>query len=343
MKALAGRLAEAWYGEAPPPAWARVLEPLYAAVTRLRRAAYRRGWRASGHPGRPVIVIGNLTVGGAGKTPLVAWLARALAARGYQPAVISRGYGGAEPAQPHRVTLEDDPAFSGDEPLLMARITDCPVWICRDRLAAARAAVAAGADVVVADDGLQHYRLRRDFEVAVIDGERGFGNGRCLPAGPLREPSARLGEVDFVVCNGAPGGEGALRLVVGTPASLVMELRGSEAVRLDGGARRALAEFSAAPVHAIAGIGHPERFFRLLEGAGLTVIRHPLPDHGEVPDALLAPADGHAVLMTAKDAARCSGRAGALGAWQVPVEARLEQDGRPLLERLAQKTGLRQA
>jgi tetraacyldisaccharide 4'-kinase len=339
MNPLARRLSEAWYGAAPPPAWARLLEPIYIAVTRLRRTAYRRGWRASGHPGRPVIVIGNLTVGGAGKTPLVAWLVGALAARGLHPAVISRGYGGAEPAQPHRVMTDDDPAYSGDEPLLIARLTGCPVWICRDRLAAARAAVAAGADVVVADDGLQHYRLRRDFEVAVVDAERGLGNGRCLPAGPLREPAERLHEVDFIVRNG----RGEPLAGLGLAPSLAMELQGAEAVSMDGQARRALADFGATPVHAIAGIGHPERFFRFLEQQGLTVIRHPLPDHGTVPDALLAPVDGRAVLMTAKDAARCSGRAAARDAWQVPVAAWLEQDGRPLLERLARKTGLRQA
>jgi tetraacyldisaccharide 4'-kinase len=339
MNALARRLSEAWYGVAPPPAGARMLEPLYIAVTRLRRAAYRRGWRASGHPGRPVIVVGNLTVGGAGKTPLVAWLVAALAARGLHPAVISRGYGGAEPSRPHRVTVGDDPAYSGDEPLLMARVTGCPVWICRDRLAAARAAVAAGADIVVADDGLQHYRLQRDFEVAVIDAERGLGNGRCLPAGPLREPAERLREVDFIIRNGS----GDPLAGLGLEHTLAMELRGAEAASMDGRTRRALADFRAEPVHAVAGIGHPERFFRLLERHGLTVIRHPLPDHGAVPDALLAPADGRAVLMTAKDAARCSGRDAALGAWQVPVEPWLEHDGRPLLERLAQKTGLRQA
>ena len=332
---LPHRLLNAWYEGAPPPWWTRVLEPVYRAVVRLRRRAYRRGWLASGHPGRPVIVIGNLTAGGAGKTPLAAWLAGVLAQRGLQPAIVSRGYGGAEPAQPHRVSENDDPAFSGDEPLLLVRIAACPVWICRDRLAAAEAAVAAGADVIVADDGLQHYRLQRDFEIAVVDGARGLGNGRCLPAGPLREPATRLKSVDFVVCNGAgadcPGG------------ALEMRLEGDEAVRMDGAARRPLASFAGERVHAVAGIGHPERFFALLESRGLALIRHPLPDHGEVPEDLLRPPDGLPVLMTSKDAMRCLGRPAAAGAWQVPVSARLAEAGRPLLERLAQRLAIGEA
>jgi tetraacyldisaccharide 4'-kinase len=332
---LARSVLEAWYGSTPPPLWARLCEPIYRGAVSLRRAAYARGWRASGHPGRPVIVVGNLTAGGAGKTPLVAWLVHALQARGLRPAVVSRGYGGAEPLSPHEVLVGDDPAFTGDEPLLLASLTDCPVWICRDRLAAARAAVDAGADVIVADDGLQHYRLERDFELLVIDAERGLGNGRCLPAGPLREPAGRLQEVDFIVCNGAGDkcpGEG-----------LRMELVGTEAVRLDGRARRPLEYFRSEPVHAVAGIGHPERFFRFLEEQGIEVIRHPLPDHGQIPAALLSPADGRAVLMTSKDAMRCMRQPAAAGTWHVPVEARLEHDGQPLLDRLAQRLGLGEA
>jgi tetraacyldisaccharide 4'-kinase len=321
------RLLEAWYRGGPVPWWASALEPAYRLVAALRRNAYRRGWKRSGHPGRPVIVIGNLTAGGAGKTPLAIWLLQALARDGRRPALVSRGYGGAEPAAPHRVAASDPPGLAGDEPLLVLRETGVPIWVCRDRLAAARAAVADGADVIVADDGLQHYRLRRDFEIVVVDAQRGFGNGRLLPAGPLRESVARLAEVDAVVCNGSgphcPAG------------GMRMDLSGSDAVRLDGGARRALAAFAGAPVHAVAGIGHPERFFALLEAQGLEVQRHPLPDHGEIPPGLLAPADGRPVLMTSKDAMRCRGRAGAAAAWEVPVVAMLQDEGEPLLARLA--------
>lgn len=334
MSGLPQRLADAWYGDAPPPAWARVLEPVYRGFVAWRRSAYRRGWLRSAHPGRPVLVVGNLTVGGAGKTPLVIWLVRALTDAGLSPAVVSRGYGGEEPRSPRRVTADDDPESSGDEPMLIAAATGRPVWICRDRLAAARAAVAAGADVIVADDGLQHYRLQRDVEFVVIDGVRGLGSGRCLPAGPLREPAARITEADFVVCNGrgnCPSG------------ALNMMLDGDEAVRIGGGERRHLASFAPGPVHAVAGIGHPERFFGMLERHGLALIRHPLADHAPVPRALLAPGDGRPVLMTAKDAARCSREPVAAACWQVPVEADLGSDGPRLRVMLAQRLGLREA
>lgn len=334
MNALARRLTTAWYGEAPVPVWARLAESVYRAMTRLRRTAYQRGWLRSGHPGAPVVVVGNLTAGGAGKSPVVMWLARTLAERGHAPAIISRGYGGAEPARPHRVGPEDRPAFSGDEPLMMARHTGLPVWICRDRLAAAHAAVAAGADIIIADDGLQHYRLRRDLEVAVVDGARGLGNGRCLPAGPLREPATRLAEVDLVICNGPDRcPEGAMN----------MQLVGHVAVRLDGSIRRGLEDFAPGPVHAIAGIGYPERFFALLESHGLELLRHPLPDHGAVPSEWLTPADELPVLMTAKDAARCAHDPAASQAWQVPVEARFEDEGARLLQLVAHCAKLRDA
>lgn len=334
MNTLAQRLSSVWYGATPPPAWARALEPLYRGLVSARKSAYRRGWLASGHPGSPVIIIGNLAVGGVGKTPLVIWLVRALVDIGQSPAVVSRGYGGAEPRRPHRVTTDDDAAFSGDEPLLIAVATGRPVWICRDRLAAARAAVTAGADVIVADDGLQHLGLQRDLEIVVVDGARGMGNGRCLPAGPLREPAERLAEVDLVVCNG----EGRC-----PPGSLTMNLAGDVAVRLDGTQRQLLAAFAPGPVHAIAGIGHPERFFRLLERSGLEVIAHPLADHAPVPEPLLAPADGHPVLMTAKDAVRCGREPAAAACWQVPVEANLGSDEPRLRAALAQRLGVREA
>ncbi|NGP53842.1 tetraacyldisaccharide 4'-kinase, partial [Thioalkalivibrio sp. XN8] len=218
---------------------------------------------------------------------------------------------------------------------LVARRTGAPVWICSDRLAAARAAVAAGADVIVADDGLQHYRLQRDFEIVVIDAQRGFGNGRLLPAGPLREPAGRLAEADAVVCNG-PGPRCPDRAVA-------MSLAGSEAVRLDGGERRPLAAFRGGAVHAVAGIGNPGRFFAFLDSHGLEVIPHPLPDHGSIPAELLRPADGRPVLMTSKDATRCRGRPGAAEAWEVPVDAQLAGEGATLLARLASRLGMSEA
>lgn len=334
MNAVAKRLLLAWYGGAPPPWWARALEPLYRALSGARRGAYRHGWLRSGHPGCPVVVVGNITVGGSGKTPLVIHIVQLLAAQGLSPAIVSRGYGGMEPRRPHLVRGDDAAEFSGDEPLLLAAATGRPVWICRDRLAAARAAAAAGADVIVADDGLQHYRLRRDLEVVVMDGRRGLGNGRCLPAGPLREPATRLATADLVVCN--DGGK--------CPAgALAMRLAGDEAIRLDGSLRRPLAEFAPGPVHAVAGIGDPERFFLMLEEQGLRVIRHPLADHAPVPPELLLPPDGLPVLMTSKDAVRCAHLPGASACWQVPVAADLGADEPRLLAALAPHLGLREA
>ncbi|NGX16718.1 tetraacyldisaccharide 4'-kinase [Wenzhouxiangella sp. XN24] len=335
MSAWRERLTGAWYDpEAGPPAWARLLEPFYRLVVRTRRGLYRRGFLRSGHPGVPVVIVGNLTVGGAGKTPLVILVAQLLVELGRRPALVSRGYGGAEPRHPHRVREHDDPAFTGDEPLLLANATACPVWICRDRLAAARAAAAGGADVIVADDGLQHYRLRRDFEIVVVDGARGLGNGRCLPAGPLREPPARLGEADLVVCNG----EGHC-----PPGAVRMSLVGEEAVRIDASARQPLAAFAPGPVHGIAGIGHPQRFFDFLARHGVEVVPHPLPDHAHVPEGLLAPQDGLPVLMTSKDAARCARTPASAACWEVPVTADLGADAPRLRQALARRLGMREA
>jgi tetraacyldisaccharide 4'-kinase len=269
------------------------------------------------------VVVGNLTVGGTGKTPLVAWLARELSLRGLRPAIVSRGYGGTSEHTPRRVVPDGEAREFGDEPLLLAAQTGCPIWVGRDRLAAARSAVEAGAELLISDDGLQHYRLRRDLEIAVVDGQRGFGNGHCLPAGPLREPLARLQEVDFVVCNGGPHcPEGAL----------AMRLAGDHARRIGDAEERPLAAFDS-PVHAVAGIGNPERFFRQLEAAGLQVMRHPLADHADVLPTLLRPSDGRPVLMTSKDAARCGRHAA--GCWEVPVQARVEEGERLLARVLA--------
>jgi tetraacyldisaccharide 4'-kinase len=323
VEALESRLLATWYGDRPPPLVLRLLEPVYRAVVAVRRSAFRRGWFRTGHPGRPVVVVGNLTVGGTGKTPLVVWLAVQLRDRGFRPAVVSRGYGGRGAQEPRRVGRGDDPAEVGDEPVLIAALADVPVWICRDRLAAARAAVAAGADVILSDDGLQHYALRRDFEIVLVDGTRGFGNGHCLPAGPLREDVGRLGEVDAVVCNGGP---------CCPPEALAMALEGADAVRLSDGLSRPLEAFAGTPVHAVAAIGNPERFFSLLEGRGLTLIRHPLPDHAVVPGDLLEPGDGPPVMMTSKDAVKCRQRPSR--AWEVPVCARLEGDGLEILSKI---------
>jgi len=316
-------LQRAWY-EKTSGYWPLVpLSLLYAGVTALRRVAYRRGWLRSRRVRVPVIVVGNLVAGGAGKTPVTLFLAEALKARGFKPGIVSRGYGGQGGASPRAVTPDALAEDVGDEPLLLARRAGCPVVVGSDRSAAARQLVSDGADVVLADDGLQHYRLERDFEVCVVDAERGFGNGWLLPAGPLREPLSRLAGVDAVVLNGSAGNDhSSLRdIAAGSPR---FTLAAQRATRIDGTESRSLAEFAGSDVHAVAGIGNPARFFRLLQSHGLNVIEHPLPDHAPLSEAVIdellpAAAKGGEVLMTEKDAVKLAGTHNAR-LWYVPVD-----------------------
>lgn len=293
------------------------LAGLFAVASGARRLAYCRGWLQAAHLPVPVIVAGNISVGGTGKTPLVIWLAEALRARGFKPGLVSRGYRGAGALS--EITAETDPALAGDEPALLARRSGCPVWVGKDRVAAACALLERhpGVDVIVSDDGLQHYRLARDFEIAVIDGELGLGNGLLLPAGPLRERASRLAEVDAVVINGR--GKAAQ-----SERSFVMSLEG-EAFRnlLDPQRRATPADFAGNRVHAVAGIGNPQRFFAHLRGLGLFLIAHPFPDHHRyIPRDLVFEEYGP-VVMTEKDAIKCA-RFARENWWMLPVEARVD-------------------
>ncbi|MDR0776481.1 MAG: tetraacyldisaccharide 4'-kinase [Azonexus sp.] len=266
----------------------------------------------------PVVVVGNITVGGAGKTPLTLWLAERLREKGRRPGIVSRGYGGNN-ATPRAVAADDAPAEVGDEPLLLARRSGVPVWIGRDRAAAGRALLAAHpeVDLLLCDDGLQHHRLARDVELAVFD-DRGAGNGYLLPVGPLREPLARLSTVDAVVCNGAADPR--------LPAAVKrfdMRLQAGAFYRLGDPQQICQpAQLAGRRLHALAGIGDPERFFRTLEVLGLTFSRHPFPDHHAYTAADLAFAAAGVLLMTEKDAVKCAGLT-AGEAWVLPVEAEL--------------------
>jgi tetraacyldisaccharide 4'-kinase len=299
-----------WYGPPQPPAWLRPFAALYGAVVALRHHAYRAGWRRSAPLDCPVVVVGNLTVGGTGKTPLVIWLSLALQERGRRPGIVTRGYGGRARGA-RLVSAVDGSAQVGDEALLMARRTALPVAVGRDRPAAARLLVAAGCDVIVSDDGLQHLPLPRACEIVVIDAARGFGNGALLPAGPLREPIGRLDRIDALVTNGQRAG--------GT-AGFTMRLQPRAAIALQDGAARPLAGFAGQAVHAIAGIGNPGRFFSMLESCGITVIPHPRDDHAPVHAADVDFGDDLPVLMTEKDAVKCAGLDPAR-LWAVPVDA----------------------
>ncbi|WP_243039965.1 tetraacyldisaccharide 4'-kinase [Dyella sedimenti] len=307
---VAGRIESAWYGKGRAPWWTRPLAWLYGALGALRRALYRAGLLRSTRLPVPVVVIGNLTAGGTGKTPLTIAVAEALRRRGHAPGVVSRGYGGKQ-KRPRLLDETPDPAVVGDEPCLI-RASGVAVAVGRDRPAAARLLIDAGCDVVIADDGLQHYALARDVEICVIDGVRRFGNGRLLPAGPLREPLSRLRKVDFRICNGG----------VMEPGEVPMHLQGGTARALVGQRTMPLADLAGRTVHAVAAIGHPQRFFAGLRAQGLHVIEHVFPDHHAFNAQDLGFGDRQPVLMTEKDAVKCRAFAKA-NWWAVPVQASL--------------------
>jgi tetraacyldisaccharide 4'-kinase len=312
---LSETLQRRWYQDRPPPWWTLPVAALYQAITAARRSLYERGWKRSVRLPVPVIVVGNITAGGTGKTPLVIALVEALRMRGFKPGVVSRGFGGSA-REPMLLDDDPDPRVVGDEPALIRLRTRAPVAIGHARPQAARLLLAAGADVVVADDGLQHYALARDVEICVVDGARRFGNGHLLPAGPLREPLSRLQGVDFVVCNGGEPRAG----------EFAMHLRSGEAFALhDPSATRGLESFAGRRVHAVAGIGNPGRFFAMLREQGLELIEHPFSDHHAYVARDLRFGDELPVLMTEKDAVKCRGFAQE-NWWAVPVRAVLEDE-----------------
>jgi len=325
---LAAWLQKQWYQDRAPSILLTALAVLFRQGVKLRRAAYRCGLKKSERLCVPVVVVGNISVGGTGKTPLVIWLAEFLLKSGYRPGIISRGYGGGKLAEPMLVTPQSDPRKVGDEPLLIARRSGRPICVFPARAAAGRALLArTDCDVLISDDGLQHYALARDMEIAVIDGVRRFGNGRCLPAGPLREPVERLSEVDLVVCQGRP-----------EPGEFAMTLSGGHAVNLlDETRKKPLAEFADMKLHAIAGIGNPDRFFAYLQGFGLAIEPKVFPDHHPFWREDIWFGDDRPVLMTEKDAVKCRDIVGEQH-WYVPVEAQVPFEfGEKLLNLLKAK------
>lgn len=287
------------------------LSIIYCAIVVLRRFAYQTRVLKSYSVDLPVIVVGNITVGGTGKTPLVVWLADWLKTRGHRPGIILRGYGGHSETWPRQVRAETSTDEVGDEAVLLLRRTACPVVAAPDRVAAARELVNNNdCTIIISDDGLQHYRLCRDYEISVVDGQRGYGNGFCLPAGPLREPAGRAKKVDLVVINGKAE-EGALAMEVKPTA--IRNMKSNEQVPLD--------KFKNRAVHAIAGIGNPARFFDTLRGIGAETTNHPFPDHHRFSEYDLDFGDNRDIIMTEKDAVKCARFAGA-NCWVLEVEAR---------------------
>ncbi|MBI3902949.1 MAG: tetraacyldisaccharide 4'-kinase [Nitrosomonadales bacterium] len=308
-------LEQHWYRITPLHLILLPVSIIFQLLAGLRRTLYRSGIFSSQKLPVPVIVVGNITVGGSGKTPLTLWLAQRLLDNGWHPGIITRGYGGTSTA-PQAALPSSDSAVIGDEALLMAQRGLCPVWAGRDRAAAGRALLYAHpeCDVLLSDDGLQHYRLQRDIEIAVVDGARRFGNGRLLPAGPLREAPSRLEKVDAVVINGGEAADDEYR----------MQLDGSIFHNLlNPDITRRTPDFRGQNIHAIAGIGYPSRFFAYLDALGLSGCAHPFPDHYRYTPDDLAYADADAILMTEKDAVKCAAFA-TEKCWVLRVDAQLD-------------------
>ncbi|HBD10649.1 MAG TPA: tetraacyldisaccharide 4'-kinase [Porticoccaceae bacterium] len=321
------RLLQAWYR---PESWTRLFSPLawmFCGIATSRRRRLQAEYQ--GKPfAVPLVVVGNIAVGGTGKTPLLIGLVRQLRAEGIAPGIVSRGYGGTAGATPLVVHSDSAVEACGDEALLIARETACPTVVCSDRRAAVQHLLASFAvDVILSDDGMQHYRLHRDMEIAVVDARRGLGNGLCLPAGPLREPPSRLLEVDAVVINGtAPAGGFSSLAELGTPESTVFEmtLRPLRFTHLASGEQVACDAWALARnVHAVAGIGNPARFRDTLVQLGLAPQLHAFADHHRFSSRDLAFDDDLPIIMTAKDAVKCESWADAR-CWRLDVEADID-------------------
>lgn len=321
---LESTLTRAWLRRGPLACALLPVSLLFRGMSGIRSGLYRAGIFQSERLPVPVIVVGNIFIGGTGKTPLTIWLAQALREAGFTPGVISRGHGGKGEA-PREVTGASSAADVGDEPLLIAARAGCPVMVARARVDAGRALLAAhpGVDVIIADDGLQHYALGRDIEIVLFDG-RGVGNGWLLPAGPLREPASR--RRDFTVVNAPQLTPELARAVGGAPFR--MQLAGGYAERLlDARERAALPQLAGKRIAAAAGIGNPGRFFAMLRGAGLAFDELPLPDHHDFLDNPFAGIDADVILITEKDAVKCRQIENLKNdprLWVVPVAAQID-------------------
>lgn len=324
MTSLVDRI---WYGKGRPLLLLSPFSWLYRAVAEARR---RKAIKT--HTQKlsvPVVVVGNITAGGTGKSPLTAWLVDTMKAAGWRPVVLSRGYGGNSSDYPLLVTEDTLPSLAGDEPVMLAQATGVPVVVDPNRRrGAAYALDNALGDVLVSDDGLQHYRLPRDIELSVFDGSRGVGNGALIPVGPLREPIDRLDTVDYVIVNGADAADAEGRVPAGAsfgikhPHMYAMDLQPTRLVNLKTGETRSPESLRGQKIRSIAGIGNPTRFFDTLKALGAKQIAVPFPDHHRFRPEDLGTESGHLLVMTAKDGVKCRGFAPD-NAWVLYVEARL--------------------
>ena len=305
-------LISSWYRPHPIRWLLWPFSALYCMVVWCRKQAYQLGIFKQYKIAVPVIVVGNITVGGTGKTPCVIWLAKQLQQGGFRPGIISRGYGSQAENYPQNVTPDSDPVIVGDEPIIISRHTQCPMAISPHRVEAAEYLLQHyDCNIIIADDGLQHAALARDIEIVVVDAERLFGNDLCLPAGPLREPISRINDVDFVIYNGG----------IGDAYPFNMTLSQGEAINLmDNDMSKELIHFHDKTVHAVAGIGNPNRFFKQLINQGLTLQHHAFNDHHVFNADDLDFGDDVPILMTEKDAVKCQSFA-TKNMWFIPIEA----------------------
>ncbi len=333
-------LQRQWYGRTTAPWWLLPASALYGLVFRLRRWLYRRGYLPQIRVAVPVLIVGNITVGGTGKTPLTMALVQALQACGWHPAILSRGYAAQHTGVRH-IQAQDDPYQWGDEAVLMAQHTQVPIWVGRQRPAVAQALLAAHpeVDLLVCDDGLQHLALARDVELIVLDGARQVGNGALLPAGPLREPVQRLQQATALIVQGSPlECQEITQRYAPLPPLFALQLRARHWVNVTQPQQtRALDFFGHTPCHAVAGIGNPERFFALLRQYGIPIQAHAFPDHHAFVATDLAFTPHQPLLMTEKDGIKCRSLPGLSDAWMLPVEAVLEDGLTQLLDHILRR------
>ncbi len=314
-------LQDSWYSEMYISAALMPISMIYNDIMRFRLFLYKIGVLKKTKISVPIIIVGNITVGGTGKTPLILFLARLRRHEGYKPGIISRGYGGNSETWPLWVDQNSKPEQVGDEAVLMAHRADCPLVVGPERVKAAQMLVEkSDCNIILSDDGLQHYALDRDIEIAVVDGERRFGNGYTLPCGPLREPIERLQKVDLVIVNGEPTEENEFSMLI----------KGNTAVNLINQEEKLLTEFSHSSCHALAGIGNPNRFFNLLEEEGLSIHSHAFPDHHKFTEDDILFNDELVILMTEKDAVKCVEFA-TENHWYIPIKAEPQQ---PFIDKL---------
>jgi len=315
-------LHRVWYEGASSYQMLLPLSGVYWLLISLRRCLYGISLLGRHRAVVPVIVVGNITAGGTGKTPVTIWLAQELRDRGFSPGIVSRGYGGSRSSTSMRVDAASDPGVVGDEPVLLAKRTGCPVVVDANRSRAAQMLVDDAVNVIIADDGLQHYRLERTYEICVIDGARGLGNRLLLPAGPLRETIDRLSQVDQVIVNGRIS-DMAGDLTAVEQNAIEFQLQANEVSRLNGSLTRPIERFSGTTVHAVAAIGNPGRFFDMLRAHGIQVIEHALRDHAKLTRQDLSFGDDFDVLMTEKDAVKLKA-VSSDKFWTVPVELQID-------------------